>query len=108
MSFNGRSSSSYKGPQADSSEVKDTTNLDQGSPGPSVMMGEESKEKFPTGGKPAKKKRERKHRQGFYNRDRRMYGVQRAFGFWQPAGREGAEKDAASMQTILNMISMPH
>ncbi|TGO19927.1 hypothetical protein BTUL_0002g01760 [Botrytis tulipae] len=95
MSFNDGSSSSHKEPQVDGSQFKDT-NLDQASSGPSVMMGEESKEKNPTESKPAKKKRERKHRQGFYNRDRRMYGVHRAFGFWEPAGREGAEQDAAN------------
>ncbi|KAF5868073.1 uncharacterized protein Bfra_007268 [Botrytis fragariae] len=95
MSFHGRNSSSHKEPQADGSQAKDT-NLDQASSGPSVMMGEESKDKNPTEGKPAKKKRERKHRQGFYNRDRRIYGVQRAFGFWEAPGREGAEQDATS------------
>ncbi|TGO35360.1 hypothetical protein BHYA_0161g00240 [Botrytis hyacinthi] len=100
MSFNRRSSSSHKEPQADGSQVKDT-NLDQASSGPSVMMGEESKDKNPPEGKPAKKKRERKHRQGFYNRDRRMHGVQRTFGFWEPAGREGAEQDAAKTKDIL-------
>ncbi|KAF7934878.1 uncharacterized protein EAE98_002923 [Botrytis deweyae] len=89
------SSSSNKEPQADGSQVKDA-NLDQPSSGPSVMMGEESKDKNTTEGQPAKKKRERKHRQGFYNRDRRMYGVQRAFGFWEAPGREGAEQDAAN------------
>ncbi|KAF7894033.1 hypothetical protein EAF00_007547 [Botryotinia globosa] len=70
------------------------------------MMGEESKDKNLTESKPTKKKRERKHRQGFYNRDRRMHGVQRTFGSWEPAGREGAEQDAASMQSILNMTFM--
>ncbi|TGO60151.1 hypothetical protein BOTNAR_0150g00020 [Botryotinia narcissicola] len=68
MSFNGRSSSPHKEPQADGSQVKDT-NPDQASSGPSGMMGEESKEK------PRPK---------------------RAFGFWEPAGREGAEQDAAN------------
>ncbi|TGO44943.1 hypothetical protein BCON_0441g00050 [Botryotinia convoluta] len=71
MSFHGSSSSSHKEPQADGSQVKDT-NLDQASSGPSVMMGEESKDNEPTENKSAKKKRERKHRQGFYNRDRRI------------------------------------
>ncbi|KAF7939097.1 uncharacterized protein EAE97_007178 [Botrytis byssoidea] len=87
MSFNGRGSSSHKEPQPDGSQVEDTK-PDQASSGPSVMMGEEPKEKTLT--------EERKHRQGFYNRDRRMYGVQRTFGFWEPAGREGAEQDAAN------------
>ncbi|KAK6603506.1 hypothetical protein H4I96_06274 [Botrytis cinerea] len=59
------------------------------------MMGEESKISNPTEDKPAKEKRERKHRQGFYNRDRRMHGVQSAYGFWKAPGREGAEQDAA-------------
>ncbi|KAF7956011.1 hypothetical protein EAE96_004932 [Botrytis aclada] len=92
MSFHGSVSSSLKEPKANDSQVKDT-NLDQASSGPSAMMGEESKDRKPTEGKPAKKNRERKHRQGFYNRDRRMYGVQRAYGFWQGPGREGAEQD---------------
>ncbi|TGO22742.1 hypothetical protein BPAE_0156g00050 [Botrytis paeoniae] len=98
MSFPGRSSSSHKEPQADGSQIKDT-NLDQASSGPSVMMGEESKDKNLTEDKPAKKKRERKHRRGFYNRDRRIYGVQRAYGFWEAPGREGAEQDATNILT---------
>lgn len=61
------------------------------------MMGEESKVSYPTEGKPAKRKREWKHRQGYYNRDRRMHEVQSAYGFWKTLGREGAEQDAAGV-----------
>ncbi|TEY79927.1 hypothetical protein BOTCAL_0040g00270 [Botryotinia calthae] len=93
MSSHGRGSSSFKDSQADSSQAKNT-DLDQESSGPSVMMGEEPKVN-PTENKSAKTKRERKRRQGFYNRDRRMHGVQNAYGFWQAPGREGAEQDAA-------------